>query len=233
MSARAGNGQPASKSEEAPEAGFSPEELEAARRLFAQSCIFIGAAAEEAQLPETSLPEVAFAGRSNVGKSSLINALTGRKTLARTSGTPGRTRQINFFDLGGRLLLVDLPGFGYARASRGDVERWTGLVRRYLRGRAPLRRAFLLIDARHGPKDIDRATMAELDQAAVSYQVVLTKADKPKPAALAEVRAATAAEVARRPAAHPDCVVTSALSGLGIAELRARIAALAAPARAD
>jgi GTP-binding protein len=213
--------------------GLGDEELERGRLLFTQSCLFLGAAAEEAQLPNPGLPEVAFAGRSNVGKSSLINALTGRKTLARTSGSPGRTRQINFFELGGRILLVDLPGYGYARTARREVERWTALVRRYLRGRASLRRVYLLIDARHGPKDNDRATMAVLDQAAVSYQIVLTKADKAKPAALEDVRAASVAEVARRPAAHPACVVTSAVSGRGIAELRAHVAALAAPVRPD
>ncbi len=201
--------------------------LEAGRRLFAQACTFLGAAVEAERLPESALPEVAFAGRSNVGKSSLVNALTGRKTLARTSNTPGRTRQLNFFDLGGRMLLVDLPGYGYARASKTDIERWSALARQYLRGRPKLRRVCLLIDARHGAKDSDREIMAELDLAAVSYQAVLTKADKVKPQALAAVRGALEAELARHPAAHPHIPVTSARTGAGIAELRAALAALA------
>ncbi len=209
----------------------TPEAVEAGRLLFAQDCRFLGSVAEDARLPELGLPEVAFAGRSNVGKSSLLNALTGRKTLARTSHTPGRTRQLNFFDLGGRLILVDLPGYGYARASKADIRRWTALTRRYLRGRPELRRACLLVDARHGLKDNDREIMAELDQAAVSYQAVLTKADKLKPRALAVVRRATERDLARHPAAHPECAATSARTGLGVAELRAALAALAAPAR--
>lgn len=207
----------------------SPEDIEVGRRLFAQDCVFLGGAAGEASLPATTLPEVAFAGRSNVGKSSLLNALTGRRTLARISHTPGRTRQLNFFDLGRRLVLVDLPGYGYARAAKTDVRSWTALTRRYLKGRAQLRRACLLIDARHGIKENDRRIMGELDEAAVSYQVILTKADKPTPSALAAVRRATARELARHPAAHPDCLATSAVTGHGIPELRARLAALAAP----
>lgn len=203
--------------------------IEAGRHLFAQACGFLGAAVEAERLPETALPEVAFAGRSNVGKSSLVNALTGRKTLARISHTPGRTRQLNFFDLGGRLLLVDLPGYGYARASKTDIKQWSALARQYLRGRPKLRRVCLLIDARHGAKDSDRELMAELDQAAVSYQAVLTKADKVKPPALAAVCDALARELARHPAAHPHIPVTSARTGAGIAELRAALAALAEP----
>jgi GTP-binding protein len=209
----------------------TPEAIEAGRRLFAQDCDFLGAAVATDRLPVTDLPEVAFAGRSNVGKSSLINALTGRKTLARISQAPGRTRQINFFDLGGRLILVDLPGYGYARAAKADIRRWRALTRRYLRGRPALRRVCLLIDARHGAKDSDREIMAELDQAAVSYQAVLTKADKVKPAAFAAVLDALRRELAHHPAAHPDCPPTSARSGLGIPELRAALAALAAPAQ--
>ncbi len=205
----------------------APEAIEVGRHLFAQACTFLGAAVEAARLPETTLPEVAFAGRSNVGKSSLVNALTGRRTLARTSHTPGRTRQLNFFDLGGRLLLVDLPGYGYARASKTDIKHWSALARGYLRGRPELRRVCLLIDARHGAKDSDREIMAELDQAAVSYQAVLTKADKVKPGALAAVRGALEAELARHPAAHPHIPVTSARTGAGIAELRAALGALA------
>jgi len=211
---------------------FSPQELEAGRWLFAQDCIFLGAAVDDAGLPGGNLNEVAFAGRSNVGKSSLINALSGRKTLARTSHTPGRTRQINFFELGGRLVLVDLPGYGYARAAKTDARRWTALTRRYLKGHAPLRRVLLLIDSRHGLKDNDREIMAELDAAAVSYQVVLTKADKPARAALAATRDALRDELAGHPAAHPDCVLTSAHSGEGIASLRAGLAVLAAAPQA-
>ncbi|MFQ5774036.1 MAG: ribosome biogenesis GTP-binding protein YihA/YsxC [Kiloniellaceae bacterium] len=211
------------------EPAFSPEAIEAGRRLFAQDCVFLGAAVDEAGLLDTGLPEAAFAGRSNVGKSSLINALTGRRTLARTSHTPGRTRQINFFDLGGRLGLVDLPGYGYARAAKTEIRRWTALTRRYLKGRPLLRRVCLLVDARHGLKENDRRIMRELDEAAVSYQVVLTKADKLTPKAQAAVRRATAAELAAHPAAHPDCPATSAATGLGIAELRAALAALAVP----
>ena len=202
-------------------------DIEAGRLLFAQSCSFIAAAAEAEGLPATSLPEVAFAGRSNVGKSSLINALTGRKTLARISHTPGRTRQINFFELAGRLILVDLPGYGYARAAKSEVKRWSALIEQYLKGRPQLRRVLLLIDSRHGPKDIDRRVMAELDEAAVSYQIVLTKADKPKPDTLAATQTAIEREAARHPAAHPDIAVTSAAAGAGIAELRAVVAALA------
>ncbi len=209
---------------------YSAQALEAGRHLFAQSCLFLGAAARESQVPEIGRPEIAFAGRSNVGKSSLINALTGRKTLARTSNTPGRTRQLNFFDLGGRLILVDLPGYGYARAAKTEIQAWSGLTRRYLKERPLLRRVFLLIDSRHGPKASDREIMAVLDTAAVSYQMILTKADKTKPDLLAAVRQSAARELAAQPAAHSVCAATSAASGLGIPELRAAIADLAAPA---
>ncbi len=200
--------------------------VEFGRWLFAQPCTFLMSAAREAQLPPPDLPEVAFAGRSNVGKSSLVNALTGRRTLARTSNTPGRTRLLNLFDLGGRLVLVDLPGYGYARASKSDIKQWTGLTRAYLKGRPTLRRICLLIDARHGLKASDRDVMAALDAAAVSYQVVLTKADKAPPEVLPRVIAATRTELARRPAAHPQVRVTSARTGVGMAELRAGLAAL-------
>lgn len=203
---------------------------ERGRHLFAQSCTFITSAADEAGLPERDLPEVAFAGRSNVGKSSLVNALTGRTTLARTSHTPGRTQQINFFNLGDRLMLVDLPGYGYARAAKSDIRRWSALVRRYLKGRPELRRVCLLIDARHGAKEVDIEIMGDLDEAAVSYQVVLTKADKLKPAQVAAAQDAIERLLAKRPAAHPQSLVTSAAKGDGIASLRAALAALALPA---
>ena len=203
-------------------------DLEAGRLLFAQRCDFVAGAAAVGQFPETDIPEIAFAGRSNVGKSSLINTLTGRKSLARTSNTPGRTQQLNFFDLGGRLMIADLPGHGFARAPKRTVDNWTALVRAYLKGRAPLRRACLLVDARHGLKDVDREVMKLLDKAAVSYQIVLTKCDKAKAGELAARIETIAAEIARHPAAHPEIFATSAVSGDGIAELRAELAALAA-----
>ena len=200
--------------------------LERGRVLFAGPCEFVAAAAKAEQLPAATLPEVAFAGRSNVGKSSLINALTGRRTLAKTSNTPGRTQQANFFSLAGQLALVDLPGYGYASAPKAKVTAWTRLVELYLAGRPPLRRTLLLIDARHGIKDVDRQIMAILDRAAVSYQVVLTKADKITSAELSERVEAVAAEMRSHPAAHPDVIPTSARDQIGIAELRAGLAAL-------
>ncbi|HLI11979.1 MAG TPA: ribosome biogenesis GTP-binding protein YihA/YsxC [Alphaproteobacteria bacterium] len=203
--------------------------LEAGRLLFAAECRFLYGVAKLDQLPEASLPEVAFVGRSNVGKSSLINALTGRKSLARTSQSPGHTRQLNFFSLADRLLLVDMPGYGYAKASRKDAASWQALARDYLRGRQTLRRLCLLIDARHGPKESDRDMMTLLDQAAVTFQIVLTKADKCGAAGLAAAREAALGEVAKHPAGHPEVLVTSALDARGIPELRAAIAALASP----
>ncbi len=203
------------------------EAIEAGRKLFTQACNFVAGAATPDRLPLTGPVEVAFAGRSNVGKSSLINALTGHKSLARTSRTPGRTRQINFFDLGGRLMVVDLPGYGYARASKTDIAAWTDLVNGYLKGRVTLRRVMLLIDARHGLKPPDRDIMAMLDDAAVVYQIALTKADKTKPAGLAATVAEITAELVRHPAAHPEIAVTSAVAGEGLADARASIAALA------
>ena len=202
-------------------------DLDRGRRLFAQTCTFLLGAASRHQIPESDLPEVAFAGRSNVGKSSLVNALTGRKTLAKTSNTPGRTQQLNFFDLGGRLMLADLPGYGFAQAPKDQVERWTRLVDAYLRGRPSLRRALLLVDARHGLKDVDRRVMTMLDKAAVSYQVVLTKGDKVSPNALAVVEAATIAELPAHTAAHPELATTSATTGAGISGLRTALARLA------
>ncbi len=230
MPAESSDAAPSNRSHGAQDDPPTPEAIEAGRHLFAQACTFLGAVTEAERLPETTLPEIAFAGRSNVGKSSLVNALTGRKTLARTSHTPGRTRQLNFFDLGGRLILVDLPGYGYARAPKTEIARWSALARRYLRGRPELRRVCLLIDARHGAKDSDREIMAELDQAAVSYQVVLTKADKVKAQALAAVCDTLKRELARHPAAHPHLPVTSARAGAGIAELRAALGAFGLPA---
>ena len=202
---------------------------EAGRLLFARECAFVAGAARIDQLPGADAPEVAFAGRSNVGKSSLINALAGRAALARTSNTPGRTRQINFFALAGdRLRLVDLPGYGYARAAKSEIAAWTGLVDAYLRGRPNLRRAALLVDARRGLMPPDRRVMAALDRAAVVYQLVLTKADALTAAQL-ERRAAEAGAAAREhAAAYPAVVATSARRGTGIAALRAELAALAA-----
>jgi GTP-binding protein len=208
---------------------MADEAEEAGRRLFAGECRFVRGALEAGELPPASLPEVAFAGRSNVGKSSLINALTGRRDLARASNTPGRTRQINFFDLAGRLMLVDLPGHGHAEAPKTEIARWTRLIAAYLDGRAPLRRVCLLVDARHGLKPPDLEFMGRLDRAAVSYQIVLTKTDKVKPPDLQALLAKLSADLARRPAAHPEILATSARDGAGIAPLRATLAALANP----
>jgi GTP-binding protein len=208
------------------DAPFTDEEIEAARVLFAGPAAFVMGAAQIQGLPPADQPEVAFAGRSNVGKSSLINALLGRKDLARASNTPGRTREVNFFSLDERLRLVDLPGYGFAKAARTEVKKFQNLGRSYLRGRPNRKRAYLLIDARHGLKDVDEEAMAAFDVAAVSYQIVLTKSDKVKPAELEEVVAATQTAIAKRPAAYPEILATSAEKGLGIDRLRAEIAAL-------
>lgn len=205
--------------------------VEAGRRLFAQEARFIAGAAEPSALPPDRLPEIAFAGRSNVGKSSLVNALTGRRMLARTSNTPGRTRQINFFDLGGRLMLVDLPGYGYAEAPKTAIKAWTGLVRRYLRTRAALRRLCLLLDSRHGVKEVDRPLMRMLDESGVSYQIVLTKTDKAGTAELTRVLEGIAAELATHVAAHPEIHLTSAVDRRGIAELQETLASFAVPSQ--
>jgi GTP-binding protein len=206
---------------------FDAAALEAGRLLFAQSCDFVSGANSLQGLPADSLTEVAFAGRSNVGKSSLINSLTGRNTLARTSNTPGRTRQVNFFNLGDRLMLVDLPGYGYARAPKSDIAAWTALIEAYLRGRPSLRRTCLLIDGRHGLKDSDKTLMAMLDEAAVVYQIVLTKCDKLSDAALAKRREEMNKALAAHAAAYPEIVATSARAGSGVDSLRAGLAALA------
>ncbi len=201
--------------------------IEEGRLLFAKECQFVAGAATLAMLPDLPLNEVAFSGRSNVGKSSLINALTNRNTLARTSNTPGRTQQINFFNLGEALYLVDLPGHGYAKASKTKIEAWTKLVNTYLRGRPKLRRVCLLIDSRHGLKESDREVMDMLDTAAVNYQVILTKVDKSKQSELKSILEKTEKELAKRPAAHPEILKTSSAKGIGIEELRAEIASLA------
>ncbi|MGA8691045.1 MAG: ribosome biogenesis GTP-binding protein YihA/YsxC [Methyloceanibacter sp.] len=197
--------------------------------LFKGPCLFVKGVVAIDGLPQDGKPEAAFAGRSNVGKSSLINALTGRTSIARVSVTPGRTRELNFFTLGKDevLYLVDMPGYGYAKASKAQVKGWTQLIRDYLKGRRELKRVFLLIDARHGLKENDREIMTLMDEAAVSYQVVLTKADKPKGGALAATMGQVAEELAKHPAAYPQLIATSARTGAGIPELRAAVASLA------
>lgn len=206
---------------------FSDEDMEAARVLFARPVEFVMGAVSLETLPAPDLPEVAFAGRSNVGKSSLINALVSRHRLARTSGDPGRTREVNFFLLDARLRLADLPGYGFAKVSRRAAREFQDLGRAYLRGRVNLKRVYLLIDARHGLKPSDAEALDALDQAAVSYQIVLTKADKLRAADAEAQTAATLAQVSKRAAAFPRVLATSAETGQGMAELRAEIAAAA------
>ena len=204
---------------------FDEEQIEAARVLFAHPATFMMGAVKMDGLPPADLPEVAFAGRSNVGKSSLINALVGQKYLARASNEPGRTREINFFLLDEKLRLVDLPGYGFARVSRTSKDKFQNLGRQYLRGRPNLKRVYLLIDARHGLKDPDTEALDALDTAAVSYQIVLTKADKIKPAEVEAVVAKTVAQIAKRPAAFPRVLATSSEKGTNMPLLRAEIMA--------
>ena len=208
-------------------ADLEAQRLEAGRLLFAGECRFVHAAQRLDQLPSPGLPEIAFAGRSNVGKSSLINALTGRRALARASNTPGRTRQLNFFDLAGRLVLVDMPGYGYASAGKQVKADWQGLMFDYLRGRPTLRRAVLLLDSRVEVKESDRAVMGLLDRAAVAYQIVLTKVDDVKPGALAAKRAEAEALARKHPAAYPLVLATSAEKQEVIEALRAELAGFA------
>src|SRR5436190_21397847 len=207
-----------------PPLGSDPGLAEAGRRLFAGAARFIAGASTPAALPPEALPEIAFVGRSNVGKSSLVNALTGRRMLARISNTPGRTRQINFFLLDGRLMLVDLPGYGYAAASKSAVASWTRLVQDYLRGRGSLRRVYLLVDSRHGIKEPDRPIMQLCDASGLSFQVVLTKVDKLGAAERAATLEAVSAELRTHSAAHPEIHLTSAEKAFGIAALRATLA---------
>ena len=205
---------------------FDDDTLEEANRLFRRPCTFLKGVVNVAGLPGDVLPEVAFAGRSNVGKSSLLNALVGQKALARTSNTPGRTREVNYFVLDDRAYLVDLPGYGYAKASKKEVAGWNRLIQDYLKGRASLRRVFLLIDARHGLKTSDAPTLELMDVAAVSYQAVLTKADKVKAGELEKMIERTAKELSKHPAAFPEIIATSARKGTGLPELRAAILTL-------
>jgi GTP-binding protein len=207
--------------------------VELGRKLFAQNCEFVWAADKIGNLPPMGPVEIAFAGRSNVGKSSLLNALTTRKTLARTSHTPGRTQQLNFFSLGRDpnaplLRLVDMPGYGYAAVSKEKISNWTRLMQDFLRGRASLARVFVLIDGRHGVKDVDRDMLKRLDQAALSYQVVLTKRDEVKQAQVEKTVADAKAVLREHPAAHPDVIFVSSHKGEGLAELRAGVARLLA-----
>ena len=206
---------------------YNELEREEGRLLFARDVTFMLSVVALEHLPDMGLPEVCFAGRSNVGKSSLINALTNRNGLARASNTPGRTRELNYFNVSERIRLVDLPGYGYARASKTAIEKWTKLTRAFLRGRATLRRVFVLIDSRHGIKDSDIEIMAMLDEAAVTYQIILTKVDKLKKGEFEKVYKKTLNRISKRPAAYPEIIATSSVKKNGLDNLRAEIAALA------
>jgi GTP-binding protein len=204
---------------------FSDEDIETARKIFAGPITFLKSAPGLQFLPDPTVNEITFAGRSNVGKSSLLNALTNRNGLARTSNTPGRTQELNFFDVGepAKFRLVDMPGYGFATAPKEVVKKWRFLINDYLRGRQVLKRALVLIDSRHGVKDVDRDVMDMLDAAAVSYRIVLTKADKIKASELADIQAKTIDEARKRPAAHPEIISTSSEKGMGLPELRAAV----------
>ena len=208
---------------------LTDEDIEAGRLLFAGECQFIAASNSMSNLAPMERAEIAFAGRSNVGKSSLVNALTGRKTLARTSQTPGRTRQLIFFNLANRLNLVDLPGYGYASAPKTDIEAWSKLTRKFLAGRQTLQRVMLLIDSRRGVGKGDKLIMDLLDEAAVSWAIVLTKADKIKPTALSKIYQETTQIASKHVAAFPHIFISSSHDGRGVAELRAHLAGLAEP----
>lgn len=205
---------------------FDADTIEQARKIFAGACDFVAGTETLDRLPPISLPEISFVGRSNVGKSSLINALTGRKTLARVSHTPGRTQQLNFFNLAQHLLLVDMPGYGYAKVSKTQSAAWNNLIRAYLRGRSSLRCVFVLIDSRHGPKEGDDDVMNLLDEAGVSYRILLTKCDELKKPDLANVTTETETALTKHPAAFPNVICTSAREALNIPELRATILSL-------
>lgn len=215
------------KSQQSEITEISEKALKNGRMLFSRECKFVTGAVNLGGLPETSLPEIAFAGRSNVGKSSLINSLTGRKNIARTSVTPGRTREINFFCLNNTMMIADLPGFGYAKAPKVNIKKWTTLVENYLKGRASLRRTCLLIDSRRGPMQSDISVMNMLDDAAVSYIVVLTKSDKIKPNSVLNMKKVCENDLKSRPAAYPSVIASSSKTGDGISYLRSHLAALA------
>jgi len=202
--------------------GAGADSAELARKLFSGPVSFLKSAPQLKFLPEPTVPEIAFAGRSNVGKSSLLNKLTNRSSLARTSNTPGRTQELNFFEVGTPVVLrlVDMPGYGFAKAPKDIARKWRHLINDYLRGRVVLKRALVLVDSRHGLKDVDREVMKMLDQAAVGYRLVLTKADKVKPTELAEIERLTAEEARRHAAAHPEIIATSSETGQGMEKLR-------------